>query len=590
MPRLSDEFISEIKYRNDLGELAASYMQLKRRGRNLVGLCPFHGEKTPSFNIYTENGSFYCFGCGVGGDIITFVMKIENLDYMEAVKFLAERAGMTVPEDDYDDSMGKLRTRVYEANREAARFYYGKLTSREGAEGLAYLRRRGLADSTIRHFGLGFAPDERFALGDHLRARGFTEAEMIAANLVFKSKSGRGVLDRFYNRVMFPIIDVRGNVIAFGGRIMSDQKPKYLNTSDTVVFNKSLNLFSLNNAKNSKSEALILCEGYMDVIALNQAGFTNAVATLGTALTSEQASLMKRYCKEVILCYDADEAGQKATARAINILRKVGLNVRVITIPDGKDPDEYIKRHGSKGHAAFQNLLDNSGNDMDYRLRKLKAGYDMTDPQGKLDYLNEAVRLLAELDNPMEREIYASRLADETDVAKASILEQVNRQLRRRERTRRRDEDQRLKKEISARDDKINPQHAANLRATAAEENLIAYLVNNPDKLTYIHERLREEDFSTDFNRRLYGYFSSKILQNRDPMISIASDFTADERSKVVRIVNSYLQYNNSTVQALDEYIAVIKEESSRPTESDIRNSTDDEFTSMFTRMKEQKK
>lgn len=274
MARLSNDFLSEIKYRNDLGELASSYMQLKRRGRNLVGLCPFHGEKTPSFNIYTENGSFYCFGCGVGGDIITFVMKIENLDYMEAVKFLAQRAGMSMPEDDYDDSLGRLRTRIYEANREAARFFYSKLMSKEGADGLGYLRGRGLADSTIRHFGLGFAPDERFALGDHLRSKGFTEAEMTAANLVFKSKSGRGVLDRFYNRVMFPIIDVRGNVIAFGGRIMTDQKPKYLNTSDTLVFNKSQNLFSLNNAKNSKSDQLILCEGYMDVISLNQAGFT----------------------------------------------------------------------------------------------------------------------------------------------------------------------------------------------------------------------------------------------------------------------------------------------------------------------------
>ena len=283
MVRLSDDFISEIKYRNDLGEIAASYMQLKRRGRNLTGLCPFHGEKTPSFHISTEHGLFHCFGCGAGGDVITFVMKIENLDYMEAVKFLAQRAGMTMPEDDFDDSLSKMRTRIYEANREAARFYYQKLVSKEGSEGLAYLRGRGLADTTIRHFGLGFAPDERFALGNHLRSRGFTESEMIAANLVFRSRSGNSILDRFYNRVMFPIIDVRGNVIAFGGRIMSDQKPKYLNTSDPLVFNKSNNLFSLNNAKNAKGDSLILCEGYMDVISLNQAGFTNAVARIGRA-------------------------------------------------------------------------------------------------------------------------------------------------------------------------------------------------------------------------------------------------------------------------------------------------------------------
>lgn len=589
MARLSDEFISEIKYRNDLGELAGSYMQLKRRGRNLVGLCPFHGEKTPSFNIYTENGSFYCFGCGAGGDIITFVMKIENLDYMEAVKFLAQRAGMAMPEDDYDDSMGKLRTRIYEANREAARFYYGKLTSKEGASALSYLKGRGLADSTIRHFGLGFAPDERFSLGNHLRSRGFSEAEIIAANLVFKSRSGNSVLDRFYNRVMFPIIDVRGNVIAFGGRIMSDQKPKYLNTSDTLVFNKSQNLFSLNNAKNSKSDELILCEGYMDVIALNQAGFTNAIATLGTALTADQAALMKRYCKEVIVCYDADEAGQKATARAIDILRRAGLSVKIVTVPDGKDPDEFIKRHGDKGHAAFKNLLDNSGNDMDYRLYKLRSGFDMESTQGKLSYLNEGVKLLAELDNPMEREIYASRLSDETGVAKPSIMEQVNRLVKQKARSRRREEESRIRTQLSARDDKINPQHAANLRAASAEENLLAYLVNNPDKLTYIHEKLRPEDFSTDFNRKLYEYFSRKISANVDPLTSISADFTPDEQSKIIRIVNSY-SGQDRTVQALDEYIGVILDEASKPTDSEIRNSTPDELLLILSKMKENKK
>lgn len=585
MPRLSDEFISEIKYRNDLGELAASYMQLKRRGRNLVGLCPFHGEKTPSFNIYTENGSFYCFGCGTGGDIITFVMKIENLDYMEAVKFLAERAGMTMPEDDYDDSMGKLRTRIYEANREAARFFYGKLMSKEGAEGLRYLRSRGLADSTIRHFGLGFAPDERFSLGNHLRSRGFSEAEMIAANLVFKSRSGNSVLDRFYNRVMFPIIDVRGNVIAFGGRIMSDQKPKYLNTSDTPVFNKSANLFSLNNAKNSKSDSLILCEGYMDVISLNQAGFTNAVATLGTALTSDQASLMKRYCKEVILCYDADEAGQKATARAINILRGVGLPVRVISIPDGKDPDEFIRRHGDKGHAAFQNVLDSSGNDMDYRLQKLKTNFDMDSPQGKLDYLNEGVKLLCELDNPMERELYASKLSDDTGVSRDSILEQVKIGLRRKEKSRDKQRFSKMQRDLSGRDDKVNPQRADNLRVTTAEENLITYLVKNPDKLTYIHEKVSPDDFFTDFNRKLYAYFSDKILKNQDPMTTVTADFSSQESSKIFYIVNARENFAN-TPQALDEYISIILKEKAKPSESEIKNSSSDEFADFFSRLK----
>lgn len=385
---------------------------------------------------------------------------------------------------------------------------------------------------------------------------------------------------------MFPIIDVRGNVIAFGGRIMTDQKPKYLNTSDTLVFNKSQNLFSLNNAKNSKSDQLILCEGYMDVISLNQAGFTNAVATLGTALTAEQASLMKRYCKEVILCYDADEAGQKATARAIDILRRVGLTVKVIAIPDGKDPDEFIRRHGDKGHAAFQNVLDNSGNDMDFRLFKLRALYDLNTPQGKLDYLNDAVRLVSELDNPMERDIYASRLSDETDVAKPTIMEQISRGIRRNNYKRRKTEFSQIQKNISARDDRVNPQHADNLRAASAEENLLAYLINNPDKLTYIHERLSPDDFLTDFNRKLYIYFSDKILNNTDPLISVSADFSEDERSKIFRLANSYPDMPH-TVQALDEFIGIIKEEKSKPTDSEIRNSTQDEFASLFSKLKD---
>ena len=587
--RLSDDFISEVKYRNDLGELAASYMQLKRRGRNLVGLCPFHGEKTPSFNIYTENGSFYCFGCGTGGDVITFVMKIENLDYLEAVKFLAQRAGMSMPEDDYDDSMSRLRTRIYEANREAARFYYKKLGEREGAEGLAYLRGRGLADSTIRHFGLGFAPDSRFSLGDHLLSKGFTESELIAANLVFKSRSGRGVVDRFYNRVMFPIIDVRGNVIAFGGRIMTDQKPKYLNTSDTIVFNKSYNLFSLNNAKNSKSRAFILCEGYMDVISLNQAGFTEAIATLGTALTIDQATLLKRYCDEVIICYDADDAGQKATARAINILRSAGLVVRVLRIPDGKDPDEFIRRHGDKGHAAFKNLLESSGNDVEYRMLQLRTGFDMTTPQGKLGYLNEGVKILAELDNPMERDIYASKLADDTDVAKPSIMEQINRLTRRKASARRKEDFKKMQKNLSARDDRINPQHASHLRAATAEENLIAFLVNNPDKQGYIESRIKADDFITDFNRKLYLYFLERIKNKKDPMTAISADFTADETSQIYRIVNAYSNIR-STPQALDEYINIILEEGTRMTANDIANASTADLSEYLRKLAEQKK
>jgi len=587
--RLSEDFISELKYRSDISDIASSYMQLKRRGRNLVGLCPFHGEKTPSFNIYTENGSFYCFGCGAGGDVITFIMKIENLDYMEAVKFLAQRAGMDMPEETVDDSMSKLRTRVFEANREAARFYYSKLYSPEGSAALNYLHTRVLTDNTIRRFGLGYSPNSRFALTNHLKAKGFTDSELIAANLVFKARSGNGVVDRFVDRAMFPIIDLRGNVIGFGGRIMSDQKPKYLNTSDTIVFNKSQNLFSLNNAKNSGTRRLILCEGYMDVITLNQAGFTDAVATLGTALTTEQAMLMKRYCDEVVICYDADEAGQKATQRAIGILRNTGLVVRVLSIPDGKDPDEFIRKNGDKGTAAFKNILENSGNDVEYRLFKLKQNYDIKTTDGKFAYLSQAVKVLSSLDNRMEQDIYASKLSAEVEVEKNSILEQIKKSERAKYRNDRKNEFSKLSSKISGRDDKINPQHSKKPRATVAEQNLIAYLINNPDKLSFIEKKITPDDFVTDFNKSLFEYCSKRIKDSKEPLTTLSADFTADEVSAIVSIITKYSQVA-ATDTALLEYINTIKEENLKPTDTDIASSSKDEFDTFLKKLKEKHK
>lgn len=587
--RLTEDFISELKYRSDISEIASSYMQLKRRGRNLVGLCPFHGEKTPSFNIYPENGSFYCFGCGVGGDVITFVMKIENLDYMEAVKFLAQRAGMSVPEDSLDDSMSKLRTRVFEANREAARFYYSKLYSAEGKDALEYLHSRALSDKTITRFGLGYSPNSRFALTNHLKSKGFTDSELISANLVFKARSGNGVVDRFVDRVMFPIIDLRGNVIAFGGRVMSDQKPKYLNTSDTVVFNKSQNLFSLNNAKNSKEKRLILCEGYMDVIAVNQAGFADAVATLGTALTTEQAMLMKRYCDEVVICYDADEAGQKATQRAIDILRNVGLIVRVLSIPDGKDPDEFIRKNGEKGANMFKALLENSGNDIEYRLSKLRIEFDMNTTDGRFAFLSQAVKILASVDNNIEREIYASKLSQEVNVEKNTILEQIRKTVKNKQHNDRKNEFRRLQNSMSGRDDKMNPEHSKKPRATVAEQNLLAFLINNPDRLSVIESNITADDFVTDFNRKLFSYFLQRIKEHKEPLTAISADFTSDEVSSIIAIGNKNSQIA-STDTALMEYINTIKEEKLKLDSAKVANATAQELDSYLKKLKEKHK
>lgn len=585
----SDSFLQELKLRSDITEIASSYVNLKRHGRNMVGLCPFHGEKTPSFNIYTENGSFYCFGCGAGGDVITFIMKIENLDYVEAVKFLAQRAGMEMPENTYDDSLSKLRMRIYEANREAARFFHATLLSQRGQSGLNYLRGRALSDRTIRHFGLGFADDAWNSLCNHLKNKGFSEYEIYSANLAFKRKSGNGIYDRFVNRVMFPIIDLRGNVIAFGGRIMTDEKPKYLNTSDTPVFKKSENLFSLNNAKSSGTRTLILCEGYMDVIALNQAGFTNAVATLGTALTNEQAVLMKRYADEVIICYDADGAGQKATARAIEILRNAGLPIKILTVPSGKDPDEFIRSKGENGPAAFKLLIEKCGNDIEYRLMKLKENYNLNTTDGKVAFLNEAVKIVATIESPIERDVFASKLCAELEIDKNAFLEQISKVKRRDRRENIKKETRQIQAELNGQSDKINREHYKKPRSSSAEEALLVYLINNPDYANSISERVTPDKFSNSLIKRYYEYVLSKIKSGYEPLTSVSSDFNSDEVSYLYKLISTTIPAA-STREAVEEYINVINEESNKLTSDKLADMSADDINDYIMKMKQNKK
>lgn len=584
-----DSFLQELKLRSDITEIASSYVNLKRHGRNMVGLCPFHGEKTPSFNIYTENGSFYCFGCGAGGDVITFIMKIENLDYVEAVKFLAQRAGMEMPENTYDDSLSKLRMRIYEANREAARFFHATLLSQRGQSGLNYLRGRALSDRTIRHFGLGFADDDWNSLCNHLKNKGFSEYEIYSANLAFKRKNGNGIYDRFVNRVMFPIIDLRGNVIAFGGRIMTDEKPKYLNTSDTPVFKKSENLFSLNNAKSSGTRTLILCEGYMDVIALNQAGFTNAVATLGTALTNEQAVLMKRYADEVIICYDADGAGQKATARAIDILRNAGLPIKILTVPSGKDPDEFIRSKGDNGPAAFKLLIEKCGNDIEYRLMKLKENYNLNTTDGKVAFLNEAVKIVATIESPIERDVFASKLCAELEIDKNAFLEQISKVKRRDRRENIKKETRQIQAELNGQSDKINREHYKKPRSSSAEEALLVYLINNPDYANSISERVTPDKFSNSLIKRYYKYVLSKIKSGYEPLTSVSSDFNSDEVSYLYKLISTTIPAA-STREAVEEYINVINEESNKLTSDKLADMSADDINDYIMKMKQNKK
>lgn len=583
---LPDLFLQELKARSDLGEIAGNYVALKRRGKNLVGLCPFHSEKTPSFNIYPENGSFYCFGCGVGGDVITFVRRIENLDYMEAVRFLAQRAGLTVPENQVDEGLSKLRARILEINRETARFYYAALNSPEGEEGRKYLARRALSPETIRHFGLGFAPAGRFALVDRLEEAGFTQEEMVLANVAWKSRSGRAV-DRFYGRVMFPIIDLRGNVVAFGGRTMGDEKPKYLNTSDTPVFNKGEMLFALNFAKNAGGARLILCEGYMDVISMHQAGFTEAVATLGTALTPPQARLMARHAKEVVVSYDADEAGQKAASRSIPILREAGLAVRVLVVSGGKDPDEYIKTYGA---VKFKQLLEASGNDVEYRLQKIRSGCNLQNPAGRVEFLNAAVKMLASLENPIEREVYAGKVAEETGVATATVLSQVKAGGKKLDREKQRREFREIRNQAAGLKDSVNPEKPQHLRAASAEEALLSYLMRNPDEAKKIYAVLPPKKFITAFNRRVYERIMGRITDEKAiSLTDLSEGLSMEEVSSLAGILAKndgiYAKWEDA-----QEYIRVILEEWDRQSIGSASSAQPREIVDYLEKLRQQKK
>lgn len=589
---LPDQFLQELKIRSDMAEVASSYVNLKKRGRNYVGLCPFHSEKTPSFHIYTDSNSFYCFGCHAGGDVITFVRNIEHLDYMEAVKFLADRAGLQVPETDYDNSLSKLKGRILEINREAARFYHGCLVGEGGREGLSYLRSRGLTDHTIRHFGLGYAPPSRFALTDHLTKLGYSKEEQVQANVAFVSRNGSRLVDRFAGRVMFPIIDLRGNVIAFGGRILTDEKPKYLNTADTLVFKKSSNLFAMNFAKNCKDDRLLLVEGYMDVIALHQAGFSNAVATLGTALTQEQAQLMSRYVSEVVVSYDADEAGQRAAQRAIHFLRNCGVNVKVLVVPDGKDPDEYIRSHGEQGAIRFRQMLENSDNDVQYQLSKLKSRYNLREPAGQVAYLNGAAEILAELDNPMERDVYAGRLAQEMNIDRTAIQLQINKLRRGRAQNRQKKEFREYQQQVTGVRDSVNPEKFQNLRCANAEEGLIAFLLRNPSdrEVQEIWETLSPENFCTAFNRRVYTAIMGKMRNGAScGLMDLSGEFTVEEIAAISRMIAKYSEITLRYADAV-EYRTIIQQEQFKLRAEHVTDANAEDVQSYLQRLKEQKK
>lgn len=491
---IPQDYIQEVVRRNDIEDVVQSYVQLRRRGRTCTGLCPFHTEKTPSFVVYPETQSFYCFGCGAGGDVITFIKKISNLEYVEAVKLLAGRVGMPMPNE--EDKAGEMRRKVLAINRDAARYFYDQLNKPTPEAALAreyWRKRRGLSDDTIRRFGLGYAPDSYSDLLHYLKGRGYNEEELLESGLVRRSEKGN-LYNLFRHRMITPIIDLRGNVIAFGGRVLDDSKPKYINSPETVVYKKSRTLFALNIAKRSTSRRYILCEGYMDVISMHQAGFDTAVCACGTALTPEQVKLIGEYADEVILSYDSDEAGQKAAARSLELFAPSPARVSVLNIPGAKDPDEFIKKFGRD---RFEMLLNGTANATEFKLAKIRAKYDIATDKGRLDYIKEALALLAGHISPTEREVYAGRLAEETGISRGAIQTQLQGAVRRAEQTARRRRQQQLAGEGVAASIKV-PYDLGGSKALGlanAEQQLVAAMLKDPAVIRKVRAKITPGEF-----------------------------------------------------------------------------------------------
>ena len=556
---IPEDVINEIKYRNDIETAISQYVNLKRRGKNLVGLCPFHSEKTPSFTVYPESGSFYCYGCHVGGDVFTFTSLIENLDYIESVKLLAERSGVTLPQDGYDDSMTRLKNTIYDINKESARFFHKYLMSSDGKWALDYFLSRGLSLATIKHFGLGAAPDSWDTLIKHLKSKGFTINDMIAANVVGKSQKGT-YYDRFRKRYMFPIINIRGNVVGFSGRaIPSEEKQggKYVNTSDTPVYKKSENLFGINFAKTNCAERIILVEGNMDVISLHQAGFTNAVAPLGTAFTSEQVNLIARYTKEIVLMLDSDTAGQKAIKKASQLLENSGLNVRVVIIPDGKDPDEFIKKSGPE---RFRALLEGAVSDIEYKLLMAADGINLESDDGRLQYLSRAAEVIAGSDDVMTRDIYIGRMCEKYGVSRTALTSKVEDLRKKKTKYKQNKEISEAIKTKVTRDD-INPERRFSPRGCAAEEMVIAIIMQHPDFYESIKDELPQDKFITSLNKRIYSIIIDVLNSGRTLDISpFAEKLIPAELGYLVALTNSEKAGENAKT-VLKDCIRVILEE-----------------------------
>ena len=548
-------FLDELTARNPIEDVVGQYVTLKRSGSNLFGLCPFHGEKTASFSVSPDKGIFYCFGCHKGGGVINFQMEIEGLSSPDAVRTLARRAGMEVPDDEQYQSRYRQQERLWALSKEAARFFNAQLYAPQGREGLAYAQKRGMPQSTLTKFGIGFAPDSWDALTKAMLAKGYTEEELRESGLVSVSQKNGRIYDRFRNRLMFPIIDVRGNVIGFGGRVMDDSTPKYLNSPETIIFNKRKNLFALNLAKKSKLGYLILVEGYMDAVALHQYGFDCAVASLGTSLTEEHATLLSRYTEQVVLIYDGDQAGQNATQRAIPMLEKAGLQVKVLKMRDAKDPDEYLKKFGAD---RFRLLLEESSNRVEYQLNAILKKYDLSLDEERVRFIAEASEFIAGLGNAVQREIYGTRAAEAASISYDAIKIEINKAYKR------------LQAREKKKQEKIDLSPARNLQPKArsirydnmksamAEEEILAMILREPALLDGI-ANLREEMFSCPLLGRVFGQLKRRHAEGLEVALSVLEDLTPEEMSHMAGILQR--QQGPVSEQALMDCVRTVQQE-----------------------------
>ncbi len=566
-----DSFLEELRARNDIVDVVSSYVSLRPQSGDYYGLCPFHNEKTPSFHVRPEQQIYYCFGCHKGGSVITFIMEIEHLTYPDAVRFLANRAGLTVPEDERDNG-GLSRRRLLALNRDAARFYNSLLKSEEGAKARAYLEKRRIINQTATRFGLGAAPDGWFTLTNAMKQKGYTELELVQAGLAIPFKEEKkGVFDRFRDRLMFPVINVSGEVIAFGGRTLCDDKAKYMNSPETPVFSKRRALYGIHLAKNTKRGSIILCEGNIDVVTLHQAGFDNAVASMGTALTTEQTRLISRYAKEIVICYDNDPAGIQATQRALDILKNSEFAVKVLKLPDrivdGQrvkiDADDFIKLYGPE---AFEKLLQGSENHVEYSLMTLQNQFDLSSPEGKVEYLKAAGAMIARLASPVEREVYGGRAAEAAGVSRESMLQEIERSRRsvvRREKKELEREETRPTQTAQPRDRGLR---YTNVRSAAAEEGVLRLLMLDPALLACCD--LQENEFSSGFLGRIYGILRSRI-ENKQTVsaAALSGELEGEEMSQLVRITQKPEELSGAK-KSLQDYITVIRTEK-------LKNTTD---------------